>query len=154
MKIKYFLFVFGIIVSLLFIDRIINNPVKAELYEYKILRVLDGDTIEFEAPFLPVELKQRLLLRITGIDTPEKGGRAKCTYERNLASQARLFVENKLKEATKVKIYLAGWDKFGGRVLGDIMIDDLPLSQMLIKEGYAVVFYGNSKRISWCNKPL
>lgn len=136
------------------IDRFVNTPVKAELYEYKILRVLDGDTVEFEAVFLPKELKQTLRLRIVGVDTPEKGGKAKCSLEREMANKAKEFVEEKLRTATTVRIYLKGWDKFGGRVLGDVMIDNLPLSQMLISEGYAVVFYGNTKRHSWCGKPL
>ena len=50
----------------------------ANPYDFKITRVLDGDTVEFEAKFLPPPLKPVLRLRVLGVDTPEKGHRAKC----------------------------------------------------------------------------
>ena len=59
---------------------------------YKILRVLDGDTVEIEAKFLPKELKQTLLLRMSGVDTPEIGGKAKCPNENKLAQEAKSLV--------------------------------------------------------------
>ena len=69
---------------------------------YKILRVLDGDTVEIEAPFLPKPLKPSLLLRMEGIDTPEIGGKAKCPLENKLANQAKALVETELKSAKSV----------------------------------------------------
>jgi len=48
-------------------------------YDYKMTRVLDGDTVEFIMPGLPVELGDKLKLRVLGVDTPEKGGRAACS---------------------------------------------------------------------------
>ncbi len=55
---------------------IMSAPAMAEIYDYKVTRVIDGDTVEFEAPFLPAPLKPVLSLRVLGVDTPEKGGRA------------------------------------------------------------------------------
>ena len=43
------------------------------LYDWKVTRVLDGDTVEVQVDFLPKELGDRLLVRIWGVDTPEKG---------------------------------------------------------------------------------
>ena len=33
------------------------TPSFADLHQWKVIRVIDGDTIEVEAPFLPKELK-------------------------------------------------------------------------------------------------
>ena len=42
------------------------------------------------------------------------------------------------------------WDKFGGRVLGDLLLDGQSLRQMLIANGYAREYFGEAKQ-SWCN---
>ena len=50
----------------------------------------------------------------------------------------------------KIQIAIATWDKFGGRVLGDVLIDGKSLRVALIKNGYAREYYGLAKE-SWCN---
>ena len=42
------------------------------------------------------------------------------------------------------------WDKYGGRVLGDIILDGQSLRALLIQNGYAREYYGEAKQ-SWCN---
>jgi endonuclease YncB( thermonuclease family) len=42
------------------------------------------------------------------------------------------------------------WDKYGGRVLGDVILDGKSLREMLIEKGYAREYYGEAKT-SWCN---
>jgi endonuclease YncB( thermonuclease family) len=54
---------------------------KGVMYDAQILRVNDGDTVVIAAPFLPAPLKPELAVRIYGVDTPEKGFRAKCAQE-------------------------------------------------------------------------
>ena len=46
------------------------------IYDFPITRVIDGDTVAFQANFLPPPLKQELSVRVFGVDTPEKGHRA------------------------------------------------------------------------------
>lgn len=127
-----------------------TSVANAELYSFKVLRVIDGDTIQIEAPFLPKELHQTLSVRIHGVDTPEKGRLAKCDYEDKLSQQAKLFVEIELRNAKSVLVQLRGWDKYGGRVLGDIIIDGIPLSKKLIAQNYAVPYFGKGKKKDWC----
>ena len=123
---------------------------KAELYSFKVLRVIDGDTVQIDAPFLPKELHQTILIRIHGVDTPEKGKRAKCDYENKLSQQAKLFVELELRSAKNVLVQLKSWDKYGGRVLGDLIIDGIPLSKKLVAQNYAVPYFGKGKKKDWC----
>jgi endonuclease YncB( thermonuclease family) len=44
---------------------------------------------------------------------------------------------------------LYDWDKFGGRVLGDIILNGKSLREMLIANGYARAYFGEAKQ-SWC----
>lgn len=119
-------------------------------FNLNITRVIDGDTIEISAPFLPEILGPTLSLRIRGIDTPERGFRAACRKENRLAARAKNFVKNQLKNAVVVKIILLKWDKYGGRVIGDIYYDGKMLSQQLLENNLAVQYDGGKKNKDWC----
>jgi len=119
-------------------------------YDYKVTRVLDGDTVGFEAKFLPDPLKKELLIRVYGVDTPEKGFRAKCESENTKGLAATEFTKKSVASAKKIEVAIADWDKFGGRVLGDVILDGQSLRSLLIKNGYAREYYGEAKQ-SWCN---
>jgi endonuclease YncB( thermonuclease family) len=119
-------------------------------YDANILRASDGDTVVISAPFLPQPLKPELAVRIYGVDTPEKGFRAKCPSEDQRGQAASVFTK-KLIEASKTRqVTLYAWDKFGGRVLGDIILDGQSLRSQLIANGFAREYFGEAKT-SWCN---
>lgn len=120
------------------------------MYSANILRVSDGDTIVIEAPFLPAPLKKELAVRIYGVDTPEKGFRAKCPQEDQRGQAASAFTKSAVAGSQKREVVLYDWDKFGGRVLGDIILDGQSLRAMLIKNGFAREYFGEVKQ-SWCN---
>lgn len=120
------------------------------MYDAQILRVSDGDTIVIAAPFLPAPLKPELAVRIYGVDTPEKGFRAQCPSEDARGKAASEFTKNAVNSAAKRQVVLYSWDKFGGRVLGDIILNGQSLRSELIKNGFAREYYGDTKQ-SWCN---
>lgn len=126
------------------------KDVEMKIYNYKITRVLDGDTVAFEANFLPEPLKKELSIRVYGVDTPEKGFRAKCESENTKGLAATEFTKKSIASAKKIEVAIADWDKFGGRVLGDIILDGQSLRSLLIKNGYAREYYGEAKQ-TWCN---
>lgn len=119
-------------------------------YDVEILRVIDGDTVAFKAAFLPAPLKQELSIRVYGVDTPEKSFRAKCPQEDQRGQAATLFTKKLIETAKKRQIVLYDWDKYGGRVLGDVILDGYSLRGLLIQNGYAREYYGEAKQ-SWCN---
>lgn len=121
----------------------------ANPYDWKVTRVIDGDTVEVKVSFLPIELGDKLSIRIGGVDTPEKGFRAKCVSEKLLGEQATTFTKNFVKSAKSVRINITEWDKYGGRVIGDIIVDGKSLKNELITRGYAVPYNGGTKG-SWC----
>jgi endonuclease YncB( thermonuclease family) len=118
-------------------------------YDYRIISVVDGDTVKFEAKFLPQPLKPELSLRIYGVDTPEKGSRAQCPQEDKRGREATTYTQTIVANAQKIEIVLMNWDKYGGRVLGDLIIDGVSLRYLLIANGYAREYYGTAKQ-SWC----
>lgn len=118
-------------------------------YDTKILRVIDGDTVAIEALYLPDPLKKELLVRIHGVDTPEKGFRAKCESEKVKGNQASAYTKSLINKSKDIKVTIIDWDKYGGRILGDIILDGVSLRQSLIAQGYAKEYYG-AKKSSWC----
>jgi endonuclease YncB( thermonuclease family) len=117
-------------------------------YEWKVIRAVDGDTVEIQVDFLPSELGNKLHIRIWGVDTPEKGWRAHSKHENELGLKASEFTKNAIANSKEIKVSLIMWDKFGGRVLGDLIIDGKSLRQLLLDNGYAREYYGDKKQ-SW-----
>ena len=120
------------------------------IYDANITRVIDGDTVAFEAKFLPDPLKKELSIRVFGVDTPEKGFRAQCPKEDVMGQKATEFTKHAVASAQKRQVILMDWDKYGGRVLGDVILDGKSLRQALIANGLAREYYGEAKQ-SWCN---
>ena len=118
-------------------------------YDAVLTRIIDGDTVAFQANFLPEPLKKELSIRVFGVDTPEKGHRASCPAEAAKGEAASAFTKAQINAATKHQIIIMDWDKYGGRVLGDILLDGKSLRVMLIEKGYAREYYGEAKT-TWC----
>lgn len=123
---------------------------KKQQSTYYISRVIDGDTVKVEVDFLPPSLGKTLLLRVEGVDTPEKGRFAKCQEEAEKSELATKFTEKKISQAKSVTVIFKKWDKYGGRVIGDILLDGKSLSAMLISSNHARPYDGG-KKSSWCS---
>jgi micrococcal nuclease len=125
---------------------------ETRIYNWKVIRVVDGDSLEIANEFLPEELK--LFVRIKGIDTPEKAPRAKCEKENILAQKASNYTKNSIEKAQKnhqkITFSEIKWDKYGGRIVAKVMIDNSELGQELIKKGLARIYNGEKKK-TWCN---
>jgi len=116
-------------------------------YEVKVLKVVDGDTVDVDINlgFGIVLTDERV--RIMGIDTPESRTSDKVEKVFGLAAKARL--KELLDEEA---ILITTEDKHGedmkgkfGRVLGDFRVGGKSVTQILIEEGHAVAYNGESK---------
>jgi len=116
-------------------------------YEVKVLKVVDGDTVDVDINlgFGIVLTDERV--RIMGIDTPESRTSDKVEKVFGLAAKARL--KELLDEEA---ILITTEDKHGedmkgkfGRVLGDFRVGGKTVSEILIEEGHAVAYNGESK---------
>jgi len=140
----------SMIIFLIFL--LFTSTAKAEVYEWKVLRTLDGDTLEIANQFLPEELK--LFVRMKGVDTPEKAPSANCEKENALGQKATIYtkkaIENAQKNNQKITFTEIKWDKYGGRIVAKILINNNDLAQDLIKNGLGRAYNGEKKQ-SWCD---
>ena len=121
------------------------------MYEYKckILRVVDGDTVDIDIDLGFGIWMHNERVRMMGIDTPESRTRDKEEKKFGLASKQ--FVKDYMPvgsmQVLKTEIDRSGEDKKGkfGRILGDFIIDGNRLTDKMIEEGYAVAYFGGSK---------
>jgi endonuclease YncB( thermonuclease family) len=111
--------------------------------------VIDGDTVAIEAKWIPLPMKPVIAVRVYGVDTPEKSFRAKCEAEAALGEKASEFTKDLIAQAKKVEVTFYSWDKYGGRVLGDLLLDKKSLRASLINNGFAREYFGDAKQ-SWC----
>jgi endonuclease YncB( thermonuclease family) len=141
-----------ILLALLFVPLIAFAQKQKEgvTYNATLTRVIDGDTVAFQALWLPDPLKKELSIRVYGVDTPEKGHRAQCPKENERGQAASAFTKKMVEQSTTRQVVLMSWDKYGGRVLGDVLLNGQSLRSMLIQQGYAREYYGEAKT-SWCN---
>lgn len=124
------------------------------MYEYraKILKVIDGDTVDVDIDlgFGVVLTDERV--RMMGIDTPESRTRDKIEKKFGLASKARLKEILGNETILQTQINRNGEDMKGkfGRILGDFQVEldgETKLAtQVLVEEGHAVPYFGGSKQ--------
>jgi micrococcal nuclease len=113
-------------------------------YHAKIIRVVDGDTIDVNLD-LGFDIWHKTRVRLAGIDTPESRTRNKA--EKALGKAAAM----KLRVLCGEKILLEslGKGKYG-RILGiPYTVNGKNICEVLIKEGHAVEYWGGKKRKVW-----
>jgi micrococcal nuclease len=110
------------------------------------IRVYDGDT--FYSSTLDLGWGASLnkpKFRIMGIDTPEKGWRAKTAQERELAIQAKKFLEDLIFNAKDVMVYSNDGRGKYGRWLVNVVCDGVDAGSALIEAGLARPYDGGTK---------
>lgn len=115
----------------------------------KVLSVYDGDTFRGKVNAYPKWFGENVGFRIFGIDTPEKGWRAKCEEERKKAEEAFELTKKLLMEAKDIRFDVVKWDKYGGRIDAVVRADGQDIAQALFDAGLAISYDGGTKQ-SWC----
>ena len=119
------------------------------MYEYrcKIIRVVDGDTVDVDIDLGFGVWLHKERVRIYGIDTPES--RTRDLEEKKYGLAAKEFVKEFVREkgGSNIVLRTRKYDAKGkfGRILGDIIVDNVSMSDTMIKEHHAVPYYGQSK---------
>ena len=130
---------------------LLASPAHAqEFYVYKPVKITDGDTIKLDvSKESPLIKKLGLSVRIKGIDTPEKGSKAKCDKENALGQQATKFTTD-LVSNKELLLSQVENDKYGGRIVANVKVGGVDIAQELLKKGLARVYNGEKKK-SWCD---
>ena len=118
-----------------------------DLIVTKLVRVYDGDTIYVDVETLPAIIGSEMPIRIRGINTPEIGQHAKCEKEHEIGIKAKIFVEERLKNAAKIELLNISRGKKYFRISADVVYDGKPIAPEVIQMGLGVV-YGVKK--DWC----
>lgn len=119
------------------------------MYEYRatVIKIIDGDTVDVDIDLgFGVVLKDERV-RIMGIDTPESRTRDKVEDLFGEAAKARVGQLLAHDVVLKTQINKNGEDMKGkfGRILGDFIVGDKMLTDILVEEGHAVAYFGGSK---------
>jgi endonuclease YncB( thermonuclease family) len=96
----------------------------------------------------------RFSLRILGIDAPEiKNGEGRLPEEHNAAVKVRDYMRS-LFPTNIAKICIRNWDKYGGRVLGELFLETGEnVAEILIHGGWARSYHGEKKK-AWTLEEL
>ena len=116
------------------------------MYEYKIkeiVKIVDGDTIDVVVDLgFHTSVKKRI--RLYGINTPETRTRDKAEKAKGLEAKRKLceLCEASVKNTdTPLILRSYGIGKYG-RVLGELISDQVNFNKLLVAEGYAEEYYG------------
>jgi len=111
----------------------------------KVIKVYDGDTITIASKISHVSDSPiyRFSVRLRGIDSPEI--KSKYSIEKELAKKSQKALSDLI--LGKV-VYLkdVGMDKYG-RVLANVYVDQINISQWMLQNRYAVEYDGGTKNI-------
>ena len=116
------------------------------MYEYvcKVTRVVDGDTVDCILD-LGFSILHKCRVRLFGIDTPESRTRDK--DEKVRGKLAAKFLKDAIDNGKKVILRTKLKDSKGkyGRVLGEIIVDDININVSMIENYLAVAYHGQNK---------
>ena len=117
------------------------------MYEYNctVTRVVDGDTIDVILD-LGFSILHKCRVRLYGIDTPES--RTKNQDEKARGKLAAKYLEDSINNGTEIILRSKLKDSKGkyGRVLGEIIVDNININQSMIEKYLAVQYTGQSKK--------
>jgi len=116
------------------------------MYEYRarIKRIVDGDTIRVDIDLGFDMFLTNQTVRLYGIDAPES--RTKDKEEKYYGTLAKDFLNDYCPKGTVIKLrtHLDKKGKFG-RILGDIIVNNVSLNEQMVEENLAVLYEGQSK---------
>lgn len=124
-----------------------SNPT----YDAVVVGHVDGDTLAVQVHVWPPSqlVLPRVLVRLRGIDTPERRGQ--CQAERLAATHAARRVAELVPLQSPILIEGPEAGTFAGRVVAEILLPNYPstLSDLLLSEGWAVEMQ-EKRTTDWC----
>jgi micrococcal nuclease len=125
-------------------------PYRPDIHYGKVIKVYDGDTITIatqlhNGDLSPTKGLYKFNVRILGIDAPEL--KTKNVAEHDLGIKARdalsALIMNKV-----VRLENVSYDKYG-RILCNVFLDDVNISEWSLSNSYTVAYDGGTKVKKW-----
>lgn len=101
--------------------------VRPVVFPVEVERVIDGDTI----------LASGVRYRLAGIDAPE--------LSQEFGQEAKEFLEALLASSDQITVEVEGVDRYG-RSLAHVFVSGINVSEILLENGFAHVFYTENKK--------
>ncbi len=113
-------------------------------YKCKILRVVDGDTVDVDIDLGFGIWMHKERVRLLGIDTPESRTRDK--EEKRFGLLSKQYVKDHYPVGS-MAVLRTHKDKTGkfGRILGELVWEKTTINKKMVDEHYAVIYNGQSK---------
>ena len=112
-------------------------------YKCKLLRVIDGDTVDVDIDLGFGVWLRKQRIRLYGIDTPESRTRDLIEKKYGLAAKEFLVKWTNAGELV-IKTHKDAKGKFG-RILGELWTFETNINQKMVEEHHAVEYHGQSK---------
>ena len=137
-----------LILTLLFVPLSVAKTY-GDLNVSEIVSIYDGDTFRVNLDGdMPRIFGENISIRVANVDTPEI--RTKCVKEKILARKAKQFTVQKLREAKVIVLKSVKRGKYF-RIVADVFLDGVSLSNQLLDNKLAVTYSSGSKKHDWCN---
>ena len=127
-------------------------PFQDKIIFARIEEIYDGDTVKIIVLFGETPVK--LSLRILGIDTPEiKHAEGRLPEEHAAAVKVRDYMRSLFPKSI-AKICIRDWDKYGGRVLGELFLETGESCSEILIHGRWARPYNGEKQKPWTLEEL
>jgi micrococcal nuclease len=118
---------------------------QAARYPVEVISIVDGDSFHARVSLWPGQ-ELKTLVRVRGIDAPEK--KARCRQERAIAEKSRQLLAELASEGFVITDPRP--DKYGGRVLATVLLPDgSSVADHMLATGAARAYQGKARK-SWC----
>jgi len=106
-------------------------------YPATVVKLIDGDTMRLDID-LGFDVRYGSNCRVYGINAPE--------LRTPQGKEALAFAATLVKAGDQVKVFSCGWDKYGGRFDGDVVLsEDRSFATLMLDAGHAVVYKGGAR---------
>ena len=116
------------------------------IYNARLIKGVDGDTADAWIDLgFSISVKKRI--RFVNVDTWES--RTRDLEEKKYGLLSKKFLQEHLKSASRIVIKTYKGDETGkfGRILGDVWCDGVSINKLMCKQGHAVEYYGQNKKL-------
>lgn len=119
----------------------------------EVTSIVDGDTIRVTVSDWPPVIGERIPVRISGINAPERRSRcdteAEKERERELAADARIYLVDRLRGAETIELRRIERGSFF-RIIAEVWADGENVGQEMIEAGHALPYQAGQGGRSWC----
>lgn len=127
-----------------------DGPEPRHILPIRGIEAIDGDSFQVLVHVWPGQMNQ-VILRLRGYDAPESTWRAKCEFEKKLGERAKAMADSLIQQSHSFELASPAWDKYGGRVIGDLLLDRRNIGPILKSMGLLQDYDGKGPKPGWCH---